>query len=188
LSTTIYPEIVISGKTTLYPGTSSQTGAVIANTTGNAIYQWQDSTQNHSWQNIANTGSGLLYTPKATGDKLRCMLYAGNDCVKSYIATSNILTFVLDATTAVSPEPAAALGIHYYPNPVTSVLIIDSLDYSDQWQTIEIVSMNGKSIQTVPVQNQQTLSLQVAHLQSGVYIAILRGKRRAPVYLKFIKM
>jgi hypothetical protein len=99
------------------------------------------------------------------------------------------LTFVLDATTAVPVEPAEALGIHYYPNPVTNVLIIDSLKYSDQWQTIEIVSMSGKSIQTVPVvQNQQTLSLNVAHLQSGVYIAILRGRRRPPVYLKFVKM
>jgi len=189
LSTTIYPEIIISGKTTLYPGTSSQAGAVIANTKGNVIYQWQDSTQNHSWQNITNTGSGLLYTPKATGDKLRCMLYAGNDCVKSYIATSNVLTFVLDATTAVPPISADALGIHYYPNPVASVLIIDSLNYSDQWQTIEIVSMNGRSIQTVPVvQNHEAVSLNVAHLQPGVYIAILSGRRRPPVYLKFIKI
>ena len=184
------PSISINGNAVVITGTAVLLTATTTNSGNNPAYQWQDSTSVSGWQNIAGaTNSTLNYTPALTGHKIRCRITANATCATTNTAISNVLTFTVNSITGINTVPASVYNIRYYPNPVTSTLIIDSLKLSDKWLELEIISINGKQkLLSVNVTQQVKLSINVQHLTNGPYIAMLRSKSGASVYLKFIKL
>jgi hypothetical protein len=181
------PFVQISGVTSVSQGDSAIITATTVNGGSYPLYQWQDSTSTNSWQNIIGaTNSGLLYMPKATGNKVRCILTSTSNCVLSTTAVSNVLNF--SVITAAS-QSAANLGIRHYPNPANKTLIIDSLKVTDQWEMVEISGIDGRQkIITQSLKDQTRVVINLEKLQSGFYIAILRRKTGAAVYVKFTKL
>ena len=134
------------------------------------------------------TAQTLSYTPAQTGNKVRSLLTSNATCVNPATVTSNTLIFTVKTVTAINSVPGSNYGIRYYPNPVNTVLIIDSLKLSDKWQTLEIKSMDGKSvIPNINIVNRTTTFVNVQRLPGGLYIAVLRRKNGSPAYLKFIR-
>jgi len=184
------PTIVASGNTTVLTGQNSTISTAITNGGSSPSYQWQDSTNAHTWQNISGATSATInYLPVQTGNKLRCVLTSNAVCTSPLIVTSNTLIFTVNAVTAIPPVAASNYGIRYFPNPVRDILFIDSLKLSDKWQTLEVFLMDGKKhIAHFDISNRRSFNLDVSRLPSGQLIAVLRKKNGAPVYLKFIKL
>ena len=102
--------------------------------------------------------------------------------------TSNVLVFTVTTVTSVNPVAAINYGIKAYPNPVSSLLVIDSLRLSDQWQTLEIISIDGRQkLFAEKINGQTSLSINVERLPGGYYVAILTNKQGRKAYLNFIK-
>jgi hypothetical protein len=184
------PAVTIAGNTTVNSGQATLITATPLSTGANPIYQWQDSTTTHNWQNIAGaTGITINHTPVATGDKLRFLVTSTDNCVHPANATSNVLAFTVTVVTAINPVPSSQYGIKYYPNPVKDYLVLDSLKLTDQWQTLEIKAMDGKqSLLTVSVQNKTRIQFSTAALPKGVYLAVLKRKNGGTVYIEFVKL
>ena len=189
VSSTALPTIAIAGNTTVSTGANTVLSSAITNGGVTPAYQWQDSTQTHSWQNI--TGSitaNLTYTPAVTGDRVRCILTSNANCATTNTATSNVLVFTVNTVTAINPVPAINYGIKGYPNPVSILFIIDSLKLSDQWQTLEITGMDGRrTIFSEKINGRTRVIVNVEKLAAGYYVAILTKKQGLKVYLPFIK-
>jgi photosystem II stability/assembly factor-like uncharacterized protein len=179
--------ISIDGNTTVTQGTSTTISSAITNGGSSPGYQWQDSTDTHSWLNISGVaGSTINYMPALTGDKIKCILSSNAPCATGITATSNALQFYVNT---VNPTTENNYGIRYFPNPVSSTLIIDSLKISDQWETVDIRSINGlQNIISQNINGQTRITINVEGLSSGIYFAIIRRKDGESVYLKFIKL
>jgi hypothetical protein len=190
VNSTVTPSITISGNTVVNTGIATLITATPSNGGAGPSYQWQDSTSTHSWQNIAGaTNATINYTPAITGDKLRCILTSNASCVSSANATSNTLSFTVNAVTGISPVQASDYGIICYPNPTRSVLIIDSIRISDKWESISIAGVDGKqNIIARSINNQTRITVDVSILPGGMYAVIFKGKNNKRVYLKFIKL
>ena len=189
VSSTAPPTITIAGNTTVLIGGNTVLSSVITNGGSSPAYQWQDSTQTHSWQNISgSTSTNLTYTPAVTGNRVRCILTGNNTCATTNTATSNVLVFTLNSVTAINPVAAINYGIKGYPNPVSISFVIDSLKLADQWQTVEITSMDGRQkIFSEKINGRTRLVVNVEKLAAGYYVAILTKKQGLKVYLPFIK-
>ena len=180
--TSVIPSISIKGITALQADSSSIIYSSITNGGSSPLYQWQDSTSEHSWLSIAGGSDPIIkYTAAESGDKLMCMLTSNATCSTTSTAVSNVLSF-----TIVIPENN---GIKIYPNPVNSILTIDNLANADEWSTLQIVNIDGtKIILSQNIYGLSKVSLNVTALQSGTYIIILRGKQGKVAYLRFVKM
>ncbi len=186
----VIASITIAGNTTIIAGQSTTLTATPVNGGPNPSYQWQDSTTTHNWQNIAGAfNPTLVYNPISTGNKVRCNMISSANClINSTTVFSNVLVFTVNTVTAINPVNGSNYGIRYYPNPVNTVLFIDSLKLSDKWQTLEIKSIDGKSVvPVISIANRTTTSVNVGRLPGCLYIAVLRKKNGIPAYLKFIK-
>ena len=185
----VTPSITITGNTIINAGTPTLISSTIVNGGSSPGYQWQDSTQTHSWQNISgNNGANSTYTPAATGDKVRCILTSNASCATTNTVTSNVLIFTVNTVTSVNPVAAINYGIKAYPNPAITLLIIDSLKLSDRWETVEITSIDGRQkLFSRKVNGQTRLSIDIQKLPAGYYVAILTRKQGMKAYLNFIK-
>ncbi len=189
VGSSVTPSVSVTGTTTVNQG---QATLITANPVGGGAspaYQWQDSTLTHNWQNIPGaTAVTLNYTPAASGVKLRCVLTSSASCATTPNATSAPITFIVNTPTGVTPVPGNNIGVHLYPNPTTDLFIIDTLRLAEKWETLEIVSMDGRHrYLNKSVRNQQRVSVSIGHLPGGVYIVVLRRKSGLPVYLKVVK-
>jgi len=190
----VYPSLTasvsITGNTTVSSGSGTTLTAVATNGGSTVSYQWQDSTGPSSWKNIVGAMSATLsYTPVQTGNKVRCIMSGNKICTAPYPATSNVLVFTVNTVTAVSTISADRYGIRYYPNPVNSVLNIDSLRPADKWQSLTISSLDGKQLLTSKnISGLIHVALNVERLPAGQYIAVLRRKQGLSIYLKFVKL
>ena len=184
------PTIAVSGNTIITFGQNTTISSAITNGGSSPSYQWQDSTNTHTWQNISGASSASInYSPSQTGNKLRCVLTSNAVCASPAAVTSNALAFTVYPVTAIPPVAATNYGIRYFPNPVHDILFIDSLKLSDRWQTLDVFLMDGKKqISQFNISNRRSVNLDVSGLPSGQLIAVLRKKNGAPVYLKFIKL
>ncbi len=189
VAASVTPSITISGTTTVNSGTPVVLSSAIVNGGSSPAYQWQDSTSLHSWQNISgNVGANSTYTPALTGNRIRCVLTSNANCATLNTVTSNVLVFTVNNVTAVNPVAGNTYGIKAYPNPVSMLLVIDSLKLSDQWQTLEITGIDGRrKIFLEKINGQTRLFVNVEKLAAGYYVAILTKKQGVKVWLAFIK-
>jgi len=182
--------ITISGNTVLNSGESVALTSQVFDAGSNATYQWQDSTATHSWRDISGaTSSSINYSPQQTGNKIRCNLNTNSACAPQSTVLSQSLVFTVNTPTAVRPEPAGNSGIVYYPNPASTILIIDSIRLTDHWATLEILSIDGKKTHSqMSIMNKSRVDLYVGDLTQGYYLIQLRKKSGEISYLKFIKI
>jgi hypothetical protein len=185
----VTPAVIISGNTAVISGQSTTITGILTNGGSSPLLTYTDSTSTHSWQAItAGSALSINYTPAQTGDKMRWQLQSNGTCLITQLATSNTLVFTVNTVTALNPVPGIDYGISYAPNPVNSILYIDSLKLSDKWQTLEIISIDGKkALPEITITNRTRTFVNVERLPSGQYIAILRRKTGVPVFLKFVK-
>jgi hypothetical protein len=161
----------------------------VQNANGAITYQWYDSTSTHRWKAIPGaTASSVNYAPHQTGDMLRCMIYTTTNCGYTGVALTEI-TFKINSVTGINPEPADNYGITSWPNPVNAYMVIDGLQYADQWQTLEVTNMEGRQkILTQNIAGQTKVTLNTDQLKAGLYVALLRKKNGETVYIKFLKL
>ena len=185
------PTITITGNTTVIVNNSTNITSTV--TFGGTLptYQWQDSTSLHTWVNINGaTSSSLAYTPTAvaSGNKVRCVMTSNSTCALGITATSNALTFNVTPSIAPPPNPNGEIALRYYPNPVRTILTIDSLKANDQWESLSVMAANGSAnIMSKDISGKTKVTVNVANLSAGMYLIILRRKEGSPTYLKFIK-
>lgn len=103
-------------------------------------YQWQDSTNTHSWMDIPGAiGPTLLYKANRTGDRVHCVVNNTTGCEKS----TNSIPFTVTETTVPNGGPN---GYRQYPNPVTGVLTIENTNPSDAITTVTIYDNMGNPL------------------------------------------
>ena len=188
VNNSVTPTISITGNSNVNNGQNTVITASITNGGASPSYQWQDSTSTHGWQNIAGaTASTITYFPAQTADIIRCQLTSNASCANPATVISNIIVFNVTVVTAINPGPGADMGIKYFPNPVHSILYIDSLRLADRWETAEIINMSGNRLKLADISNKTRVSIDVQSLLPGHYLILMRRKN-AVTYLKFIKM
>ncbi|MDP4260324.1 MAG: T9SS type A sorting domain-containing protein [Bacteroidota bacterium] len=183
------PQVNIIGNTVMNAGQSTSLSA-LPSIGNHRSFQWQDSTASHGWQDIAGaTPQVFNYTPNATGDKIRCLLTADTVCLSPVTIPSNALTFTVHIVTAVNTVTPAPAGIHVYPNPAFTSIRIDSLQFSDKWQSAEIVSANGqRTLAVYSILARTSIDIPISRLSSGYYLLILRRQNGTAVYRSFVKL
>ncbi|HEX6429379.1 MAG TPA: T9SS type A sorting domain-containing protein [Niastella sp.] len=190
VETAIAPTISITAPTQVPADTIVAVKASVANGHGAATYQWHDSTATHNWQTIPNAITQTVnYTPRKTGDKIRCVALTSTNCGDAVTIQSAPLTFTINTVTGIDPVPASNYGITSWPNPVNTYMVIDGLTLSDQWQMLEITSLEGRQkIMAQHIAGQTKVTLNTDQLKAGLYIVILRKKNGEMVYVKFVKL
>src|SRR5262249_23106053 len=149
------------------------------NNGGNApVYQWQDSTDIHSWQDIPGANASTInYTPSSNGSAIRCRLTSNAPCTSVTTAISKALIFQLN------------YGGKIAPNPVGTTLNISGLKLSDHWVTLNIISVSTSTIMiTKDISNQTSVSIPVLQLPSGMYVTELISSTGNRTELKFVKL
>lgn len=188
VSPVVTPSINISGNAIVNKGQVTTLQATAVNAGTAPVYVWEDSTGVHTWAFISSsTMPTLAYSPLATGDKIRCQVISNAPCAFQGKIISTPITFTVNMPTAINPVPANS-GLHIYPNPVTTTLVLDSLKLSDTWTTLEITSMSGTRMITQNISNLTKVEVRLEQLSQGMYIAVLRGKNGTAFYYKFVKM
>lgn len=184
---TITPTVTISGNTTVIKDSVTTIVAVGTDAGPLPVYKWQDSTSTHGWQDVPGASAPILvYKPAATGDKIVVQLTSNAACANPVTVKSNILSFVVN--TGGSPTPGNN-GVRMYPNPVNSIITVDSLQIADDWQTLDIVSITGGNrLISLNISGQTNVSFSVVQLPPGRYIAVLRRKSGQAMYLQFLKL
>ena len=175
----VVPGIAISGNSILHKGQAALFTATIQNGGGSPMYQWQDSTSSHSWNNI--TGATLpshTYTPITNGDRIRCLLTSNANCASPTTAYSSSIRFNL----------STEYKIKIYPNPVSIKIIIDSLNVSDKWTVAEVVAIDGKKItRNIDIKGKVKTEIPLATLPAGMYMLVLRKEDGTKVITKFVR-
>jgi predicted outer membrane repeat protein len=150
-------------------------------------FQWQDSTTGGSWINIpapSATMATLSYLPPAAGASVRCILTSSLECVDERTVTS----VPLDLRTAISTSDSAA-SFRYYPNPVPSILTIDSLQPAAGWYAAEVTGIDGtRPLLTIPIAGLTRATIDIATLPKGIYIVVLLRTTGANKYFKVLKL
>jgi Secretion system C-terminal sorting domain len=183
----VVPTILLSGNTTVTSGQSTNLTAVTTNGGGDAQFLWQDSTNSAGWRDIAAIDSLISYTPSATGHKVRVKMTSSLPCPNPLTVTSSALIFTVNITTAIAPVPPNRYGIKVYPNPVSTELVIDSIKISDKWETLEMISYDGKKIMVKKITNQVKVIQPLSTLSSGSYIIVLKKRNGEKAYFKILK-
>lgn len=147
----------------------------VTNPDAAATYTWQQKT-NNSWINVFPPATGITYTAPAAGEyrvkgvKGPCTSYSDS------------------AATSFTGTPNNPFGIYLYPNPAQITIRLDSLRLQQQWETLKIISVQGREV--LPVKNiagQGTVTVDVATLAKGTYFAVLSRKNGEFTSLKFVK-
>ncbi len=179
----VIPLITIPFTAEVDMGSPVNINATIQNAGTSPVYQWQDSTMQHSWQNIAASNQQqLIYTPQATSDKLRVQLLSNAQCASTNLVLSNVLVFTVNDTTQISGR------IYLYPNPARDRVTVAGIQLNDNWKTLDLIDMNGrKIIPQMNIENQTSVQLTVSQYASGIYIVRLRKENGETKYLKLAR-
>jgi hypothetical protein len=174
------PTISINGNTTVTIGSSTSISSAVNNAGSSPAYQWQDSTNSHDWQNISGAvSSAINYSPAVTGDKIKCKLTVNNSCLANNSVFSNALAFT------VTPFFARPV---FYPNPASDYLVVDGLRYRDSWEAVNIITMSGAKVITVPDLTGMTrVVIDVSDLPAGIYICVVNSRFGYTKNYKFVK-
>jgi len=205
VTTGMAPAVSIKGATAGIAGKTDTLYAHAVQAGPTPAYGWQDSTVRHNWLGIAGaTDSILYYIPADSGDKIRSIVGGNAPCSPVDSAVSNVLVMIVktvappgDSTITTPPPPdstatpsdsTAGTGqLYIFPNPAHSSITIDTLRLQDEWQTLDIVDMNGRQLMTMSILNQTTVNVQVDAFPKGIYVVRMNGRKRK-AYLRFLKM
>lgn len=181
--------IFISGNTVLSDLQSTQLSATPTNPGTVPLYQWQDSTSAEGWTGIPGAKAlSLSYTPRKTGDKVRCVMTSSAPCAFPKISYSNALAFTVSTVTALEPEPAKRYNIILYPNPVQGSLYLGGLQLSDKWEHLQIITSDGRQVgRAYSLVGLTKTSINLSNLPSGIYVLLLIGKNEKKLYQKLSK-
>lgn len=183
------PSIAIEGDTLINAGAATRLTAVVKYVGDQPSYLWEDSTAVHTWAVISGATSNTLnYKPGSMKTKVRCTVTSSMICAGVNKAMSEVFRVSIDPVTAIDPDPTQDYGIHFYPNPVTSTLTIDSMATSDQWKTVDVWQLNGKMVHTQSVSNQIKISIPAKNWAPGIYVFVLRNSRGTTARFKFVKL
>lgn len=95
---------------------------------------------------------------------------------------------VIPEDTLSAPAPAEPHG-KLYPNPVSTNLMVDELNVNDGWVTMEIRSIDGmQNLGVYNVEGKTNLNINIATLNKGYYLAVLKRKSGPPKTIRFIKL
>ena len=175
--------VSITGSTAVSNGGSSSVSVTVTGGGPSLAYQWQDSSSAHGWNDINGAhSSSLQYYPQSTGDGLRCSV-TGSVCTATTVTISNVLTFSVSAALANG-------NAFIYPNPVHTVLTIDSLSLAEDWQEATITGINGSldNSQVINIAGTTKVTIHVEHLEKGMYLLVLRRKDGTKKVMKFVRL
>lgn len=170
---------ITAGDTLIMPNNTVTLSALPADATA-PVYQWLIN------GTPAGTNQQILTTPPLDSTTtVQVKMTTSNACTGTIILFSNIITIRIRQDL----NPGLSAGVNVHPNPVTNTLVLDSLKLSDQWESLEILDMNGNIKQKrLNIGNQTKLSIPVESLQSGMYIIKLHSSTGNSKSGRFIKM
>lgn len=182
------PEITLNGKNLAQTGETVLLNAVITDPGTQTSILWEDSTYWNGWTPVPFTeGMTSIQYNAMPPAKVRIVYRADINCVGDTTIISTPHSINLGTVTGIGPDPAAALGIRHYPNPVSHQLVIEGLNLSDQWQTMVISDLSGQKKMEASLKNVKKVTLQVPLLPNGLYLVTLQRKNGKKAYLKFVK-
>jgi hypothetical protein len=144
----------------------------------NPQYQW--------YVNNALQGTGSSHTINGAVNGMQVYVKMTSDaaCASPQFVNSSVSTVNCDLSTISESET-----IHVYPNPTSGLLVIDSLNLSDHWETLEVINIeNGQLITTVNIRNQPRIILHLEYLAPGIYLILFKREDGELVYKKFVKV
>lgn len=172
--------IVISGSTSVVFGDYTQLATQLTNVNGAHALQWQDSTSNHGWRDIAGaTHATINYSPAENGDRVRCVLTSISSCDRIVESISNELVF-----TILLPGNM----VRAFPNPTDGILRVDRLSPDDQWKSLELANSIGQVVLgSTNISGQGSVQLDIRHLAPGLYFIRLTRDSGDKKIIKIIK-
>ena len=130
------------------------------------------------WRMITDTGVNIAMEDvdylMRTDDSVQFTVVIKNGDPITEISS---VSFIQQSSTG-NKQPAVAVDIHYYSNPVTDRLNISGIPAGTR---VEIVSLEGKIMKSIE-SNGAEIVLSVANLPQGTYLL-----RTASSTLKFVK-
>ncbi len=198
VTTGVAPTVSTGGTVSGLKGQQDTVEAHASNAGSAPVYGWQDSTAAHGWALIAGmTDSILYYTPADSGDRLRCIVHGSGPCSPVDSALSNALVLSVrtvvvipppDSTATTTPPDTTGSGrLYLFPDPAPSTITIDTLRLQDEWQTLDILDMNGRALVSGrPIAGQTIITVPVDRLPKGIYIVRMSGRKRN-ANLRFLK-
>jgi large repetitive protein len=148
----------------------------ITNPDAGATYTWQTTT-NGSWANVVPVANSTVFTASAAGE-YRVMAVKGSCITYSQSQITN-------RRTAAANN---AYGIYLYPNPANGMITLDSIQISQNWETMEITNAEGKHVlPSFDIKNKNTVLIDVSSFRNGVYFITLRRKNGEFTTIKFVK-
>jgi len=150
----------------------------VTNPDAGATYTWQ-TLINNTWGNVIPAATGITYTATAAGE-YRAMAVKG-PCISYSVS---------QVTNLVNLPPANnAFGIYLYPNPGATLIKVDSLKLSQNWETLEVINIDGKNIlPALTIKNETSVQINISGLAKGTYFIRLRKKDGEFTTLKFVKI
>jgi len=186
----VTPSIRLDGNTTVAPNQSSLLTAIISDGGDAPTFRWQDSSAIRGWATIVNAdGLTLNYTP-SPGSGVRCIMTSNALCAILRTVISDTLIFSVKSPTSTpsTPRTDSASG-RVYPNPVSTTLTVDSLKLSDNWERLEIRSLDGQQhVLSIDIRNMTRISVSVAGLPKGMYVLCLLRSSGSNVYRQVLKL
>ncbi|MDO6760876.1 M64 family metallopeptidase [Tamlana sp. 2_MG-2023] len=101
-------------------------------------------------------------------DDSNLLMIDNHERVHAYIANWTINYSTLGITDIESVVDK--LHISMFPNPANTIINFEFEGNNDTPLTVDIISMDGKRVQTLTVSNLEPLQIDISHLNSGIYL------------------
>jgi hypothetical protein len=146
-----------------------------------------DTAESYAWQRLDSSSTWVNASTAAIDTLSASGTYRVQATESSCMVHSDSLTYIKPIVTGLPPDSTGS--IISYPNPTTGLFVIDSLNISDGWITLEIIDGQiGRRISIYPIVNQTRVVLSLGYLSDGIYMAVLRRKNGQPKVIRFLKM
>lgn len=125
----------------------------------NGVELTADSGPNYQWYldgELIEGATSATYTATETGDYY-CVVWNNTGCE----ATSNTINVII-----ANINETELSGISLFPNPTSKIVTVTGLQY---FESIELISMNGKIIKSYRLKNTSSIQLDLNNLECGLY-------------------
>jgi hypothetical protein len=157
-------------------GKNNQAQLFVKNPNQASAYSWQIKNTAGNWVDIVPAATGIVYNAAANGEYRAA---ANNSLCIIYSNSIIINSFRKDNGNAIV----------IYPNPAHNAFTIDSLLLLDKWNTVEIMSADGKMLNArYSVAGFTSISLNIDNIQSGIYLLIFKSLEGTHVVRRLVKL